>query len=88
MTEQRFLPYEIWHPMLLRRLDAMMQSDPKRFNPWRIKREDPASFQRLKEKSDQMRCLVSPTEAEVLTYVAEFAALFPDMDDGQDDGQD
>ena len=31
MSDQRFLPHEIWHPMLLRRLDAMMQGDPERF---------------------------------------------------------
>jgi hypothetical protein len=41
-------------------------------------------FQEIEAKSDAMRSLCYPTEAEVLTYVAEFAALFPEADGGQD----
>jgi hypothetical protein len=79
-TTERLLPYEVWHPMLLRRLDAMMRSDPERFNVWRIREENPELFQELGAKSDEMRSLCYPTEAEVATYVAEFAALFPELD--------
>jgi hypothetical protein len=80
MTDQQLLPYEVWHPMLLRRLDAMIESDPERFNVWRIREENPALFEKLKAKSDAFTCLCYPTETEVLTYVAEFAALFPEME--------
>ena len=79
-TTERLLTYEVWHPMLLRRLDAMMRSDPERFNVWRIREENPELFQELEAKSDEMRSFCYPTETEVLTYVAEFAALFPEVD--------
>jgi hypothetical protein len=59
-------------------LDALMQSNPERFNVWRIREENPRLFQEIKAKSDAVRSLCYPTEAEVLTYVAEFAALFPE----------
>jgi hypothetical protein len=56
------------------------RDDAKRFNPWRIKNENPALFQEIKAKSDEMRLLCYPTEAEVMTYAAEFASLFPEVD--------
>jgi len=80
-TTERLLPYEVWHPMLLRRLDALMQSNPERFNVWRIREENPQLFQEIKAKSDAVRSLCYPTETEVLTYVAEFASLFPEVDE-------
>ena len=73
-TTERLLPYEVWHPMLLRRLDAMRRSDPERFNVLRIREENPELFQKLKAKSDEMKSFCYPTETEVLTYVAEFAS--------------
>jgi len=38
-------------------------------------------FQEMEAKSDAMRSLCYPTETEVLTYVAEFASLFPELDE-------
>jgi hypothetical protein len=75
-TTERLLPYEVWHPMLLRKLDAMRQSDPERFNVWRIREENPELFQELRAKSDQTRSFCYPTETEVLTYLAEFTSYF------------
>jgi hypothetical protein len=81
MREWRLLPYEVWHPLLLRRLDAMMESDPERFDVWRIREENPALFSQIKAKSDAVKSFCYPTEAEVITYVAEFASLFPETDE-------
>jgi hypothetical protein len=77
-TEQRFLPFEVWHPMLLRFLEEMVERDPWRFNAYRIRKEDPVLFRKIEAKSDAVRSLCYPTKAELMMYVAEFASLFPE----------